>query len=280
MSAMPKDKLVYDVGMHQGEDTEFYLSRGCYVIGVEANPELVGPLREKFRAEIASGRLTVVDKAVAREPGKVQFAINRRLAAWGSISPTFIDRNAALGDEVERVEVDAVRFDDILREHGMPYYLKIDIEGMDMLCVEALHGFSERPRYLSIESAVTSGMAETESAFGELALLWALGYRGFKYVDQASLPKLNGTLLDLEGLPVRYQDRFFDSGPFGEETPGEWQTLDVALKQARRLVRYQNTLGYGGRHSHHLPFRVLRRLRRYLKGLRFHSWYDLHARLG
>ena len=33
---MPR-RLIFDVGMHKGEDTEFYLSRGHEVVGVEAN---------------------------------------------------------------------------------------------------------------------------------------------------------------------------------------------------------------------------------------------------
>ena len=58
-------RLVYDVGMHRGEDTEFYLRRGFDVIGIEANPQLVEMLREKFRSEIRTGRVTIIGKAIA-----------------------------------------------------------------------------------------------------------------------------------------------------------------------------------------------------------------------
>ena len=38
----PKHKdLIYDVGMHKGEDTEFYLRKGFRVIAIEADPDLV-----------------------------------------------------------------------------------------------------------------------------------------------------------------------------------------------------------------------------------------------
>jgi len=56
-----EDDLIFDVGMHNGEDTEFYLSRGFRVVGVEANPDLVRGLEKKFAAEIADGRVTIVD---------------------------------------------------------------------------------------------------------------------------------------------------------------------------------------------------------------------------
>ena len=38
--------LIYDVGLHLGEDTEYYLKKGFRVIAFEANPELVDiPIR-------------------------------------------------------------------------------------------------------------------------------------------------------------------------------------------------------------------------------------------
>ena len=88
-------KLIYDIGMHRGEDTEFYLSRGHRVVGVEANPTLVAGLRAKFASEIASGQLQLVDKAIAATAGHVQFAINDQFSIWGSISETFIEKLTA-----------------------------------------------------------------------------------------------------------------------------------------------------------------------------------------
>ena len=32
--------IIFDIGMHCGEDTDFYLKKGFTVVGVEANPEL------------------------------------------------------------------------------------------------------------------------------------------------------------------------------------------------------------------------------------------------
>lgn len=277
----PIRRLVYDVGMHEGEDSEFYFARGFDVIGVEANPHLVIRLRERFAKEIATGRLRLIDKAVGLDEGKVQFSINRAATIWGSVDPKFVARNAAIGaGDTTIVEVDAIPFSDILREFGIPYYLKVDIEGMDMACIRALHEFNVRPRYISLESAVTSGVADVESAFGELAELWSLGYRKFKYVDQASLTKLTGCTIDREGPAMTYEYRKHSSGPFGEETSGGWHSVDAILRQMRWLIRYQNALGLGGRHHARLASKVGRRLWRKCRRLSSHSWYDLHARIG
>jgi FkbM family methyltransferase len=271
--------LIYDVGMHEGEDTKYYLDRGFMVVGVEANPQLVASLRETFAPQIADGRLRIVDKAIASTKGKVQLAINRVWSAFSSIDPAFTERNMAHGFGSDYIEVEAVCFREIIEEFGVPYYLKIDIEGMDLLCVKALHYFPDRPKYLSLETAATSGAAEYHKAFTELAELWTLGYRSFKYIDQAALSKLNGRVLDSEGLAKIYEHRL-GSGPFGEETSGSWLSIKQAHLRMRQLIRYQNMLGYGGRHSGHIPMRLVARARRILKQLPSHSWYDLHARLG
>ena len=59
------EKVIYDIGMHAGRDTEFYLKKGFKVIAVEANPILVEKAKAKFKDEINAGRLVIVDKAIA-----------------------------------------------------------------------------------------------------------------------------------------------------------------------------------------------------------------------
>jgi len=50
-------KLIYDVGAHKGEDTEFYLKKGFSVVAIEANPALCLGLTKRFEEFINSGRL-------------------------------------------------------------------------------------------------------------------------------------------------------------------------------------------------------------------------------
>ena len=41
MRTFAKDsKVIFDLGMHNGDDTAFYLSRGFNVVALEANPAL------------------------------------------------------------------------------------------------------------------------------------------------------------------------------------------------------------------------------------------------
>ena len=62
-AAKHKD-LIYDFGMHKGEDTEFYLRKGFRVIAFEANPELVRLCRNRLKGFIDQGQLTVIEGAI------------------------------------------------------------------------------------------------------------------------------------------------------------------------------------------------------------------------
>jgi hypothetical protein len=68
--------LIYDVGMHNGDDTEYYLLKGADVVGIEANPALLPGLRSRFAEEISAHRLTLVDKAVGPEEKPVPFYVD------------------------------------------------------------------------------------------------------------------------------------------------------------------------------------------------------------
>ena len=272
-----RSDLIIDVGMHDGTDTSYYLAKGFRVVAVEANPALVAAARERFSQELQQGRLHVIDAAIAAGAGTTSMAIADEMTIWSSLDPAFVNRNR--GVEYRYVTVPTIPFAAVLAEHGVPYFLKVDIEGMDMLPIRALHESPERPRYISVESNVTSSEATFDRVFDELAELWSLGYRAFKYVNQRLLPRLRLPVPPREG---RYVDARFaghSSGPFGRESPGRWLTVQQALAMAQLLRLKHNIGGYGGR------WRGTRAgcaytTARHLLARRDASWYDLHARLG
>jgi FkbM family methyltransferase len=263
MAAMKCDDLVFDVGMHRGEDTEHYLGQGFRVVAVEANPALVDSATQRFARAIASGRLTIVGGAVAEGRGTVELAVFDEHTVWSSVDRKFIARNLAMGQRCHTVEVPAVRFVDLLTEYGVPRYLKIDIEGSDMMCVRALHEVNERPDYLSIESAVTSPRSGgvVEAVFDELAELWTLGYRAFKFVDQTRISSEAGS-----------------SGPFGDETAGRWVRIGPALVQSVNLRLQYEISAHGTRWGESLPGRAYSMFRNEVLH-RPLGWYDLHVKL-
>ena len=264
------DALIIDVGMHTGRDTEFYLKKGFNVAAVEANPELVKRGRAKFEKELADGRLVIHDVAIAEHEGEIEFYINDAHDDWGTTSEAFAKRNEGFGTSNELTRVKCTTFQNILRQHEMPYYLKIDIEGADMLCMQALADFEEKPKYVSIEA----GLNSFDETFTELSLMWSLGYRSFKIVNRAMNRKVKCPNPPLEG---DYVDCRFDgtcSGPFGEEAPGKWLTVEETMLQYRKLLKEQKYFGAAGS-LYKTPVHKLYEL---FKGEKA-GWYDIHAKL-
>jgi len=266
--------LIIDVGMHTGKDTEFYLRKGFRVAAVEANPHLVEKVKERLGEAVRTGRLTIFNTAISDREGETTFYVNTQKDDWGTLSDSFAARNVALDTDVTSIQVQCTRFKRILEQTGIPYYLKIDIEGADILCLQALSGFTDKPRYVSIEMSLRN----FDDAFTEIAQLWVLGYRKFKMVNQALNDTIRCPSPPLEGS---YVDARFDghtSGPFGEETPGRWLDIERALDRIREIIRDQSLYGAHGKYFGTIRGRINGRIRR-IFGREPAGWYDIHAKL-
>jgi FkbM family methyltransferase len=176
-----RSDLIYDIGLFDGEDTAYYLFRGYNVVAVDANPLMVERARLRFSKEILARRLTLVNAGISDSEGTATFWVSDS-AEWSSFDKTIASRN---GTAHRSVPVPTVPFLKLLAEHGIPHYLKIDIEGNDRLCVEALRG-TELPRYISMEAECLGGsqVLSEDQAAATLELLREIGYRQFKLVNQ------------------------------------------------------------------------------------------------
>jgi FkbM family methyltransferase len=275
---MKRENLIIDVGMHDGSDTAFYLAKGFDVVAIEAHPDLADAAVRRFDRELASGQLRILPVAIAETDGTLPFGIAEDMSIWSSLSSEFIQRNEKKsGTRYRYVEVQSRRFESVLEEFGVPRYLKIDIEGNDMLCIRALRRFVERPSFVSVESAVSSHGAPFDDVFDELSELWGLGYRGFAYVNQRDHPRRREPMPAREGHRAGTELTMNHTGLFGDELPRRWRSISTTLAQAQLLRLRHNTVGYGGRWSESAIGWRYASVRRRLGG--HHSWYDLHARL-
>jgi FkbM family methyltransferase len=221
------DHLVYDVGLHKGEDTEFYLKKGYQVVAFEANPSLAEFCSGRFTQQIRSGQLHIVQGAIAppTSTGKVKFYLNNRVSVWGTIDQAWVARNAARGCDSTEIEVDQINIVEVFEKFGIPFYLKIDIEGADGLVLPALRSFEDRPQFISIEANTVDTSALTQ----DLEILRDLGYKQFQLVPQQDI---GGTLVDtstVRGEPIVHVFADGASGVFGDELPGVWIDRDAVV---------------------------------------------------
>lgn len=280
--------LIYDVGLNRGEDTDFYLRKGFRVVAFDANPELVKLCQARFRSQLESGQLSIIEGAIvdidraACMNGKVAFFKNKSGTSWGTTQDSWADRNQAMGTEIERLEVDVVDFAAVLRKHGIPRYLKIDIEGCDLVCLNALRSFAVRPDFVSFESDKVTLRAVRD----EIRLLQELGYNHFQAVEQFGIP-------DVQTPPNPPREGSFtpqkfergSSGLFGNElNPVLWRNSGAILRLYRVIHIGYRLLGDFGI-MYGWQFRGASRLRRMVRACltritraEVPGWYDTHAR--
>lgn len=229
-------KLIFDLGMHKGEDTEFYLSKGFHVVAVEANPFLCEYVHQKLQNQIQNKTLQIINNGIGDKCGVFEFYINNSHSVWSSFNKEIGSRES----EVQKVEIQMLRFENLVSKYGVPYYAKIDIEGYDHYVLESLVNLKEKPKYISVENGFPF----------MLDLLTASGYDSFKFINQAEISKMVCPKPALEVNEVEWFFSLGSSGPFGEETLGEWQSYDEVLKSIKN--HWDNP--------------------------QKNAWYDLHAR--
>ena len=151
--------LIFDIGAHRGEDSEFYLKKGFRVVAVEADAELAEYCRRRFASYAAQGRYAMVEGAIidpwSLAPGQrtIRFHRNPTNSVWGTVRDDWAARNARLGAPSVEVEVAVVDLAAVMRRYGVPHYIKIDIEGADDACLGALAHFRSRPKYVSLAAS-------------------------------------------------------------------------------------------------------------------------------
>lgn len=227
--------LIYDVGMHNGDDTAHYLQEGYRVVGIEANPVLAESCRRRFAAAITCERLVVLNVGISAKEGIQTFWVNPMHTEFSSFLPDVACRN---GQETRPMEIQTVPFASILAKYGVPFYLKSDIEKHDVYCLNALNS-RDLPAYVSIEAHELS----------YLSILRGLGYNAFKCVDQTAhnlhrdfgptwLRWGRRKALRVGELLRIYRPTFprGSSGPFGNAVPGRWQSLDNVAAEWNRAL--------------------------------------------
>ena len=219
--------LIYDIGMHKGEDTEYYLRKGYRVIAIEANPALAEQVSTELASFIGSGQLIVLNVGIAEKEGSMIFYRNDHELEWSSFDKAIGTRDNTPYTEMQ---VPCTTIDSILHQYGTPYYMKIDIEGYDPICINGIELAEHVPAYISCEA----------SSLDCLEALIKKGYTKFKLINQARnftpfnlaqetnsfinfiQQKWNRAKLRLQKfIPFKYH--FGTSGPFGENTPGPWR---------------------------------------------------------
>ena len=159
--------LAFDVGAHVGNRTRALLRAGARVVALEPQRLFHAFLRRDLPASV-----TLLPLAAGRAPGRATLAVSRLHPTVSSLAAGFAaEMRAAPG--FERVAWDAVEtvavttLDRLIAEHGVPRFVKIDVEGAE---AEVVAGLSRPIDWIAFESLPASPQP-TEACLDRLAEL-------------------------------------------------------------------------------------------------------------
>ena len=245
------NNLIIDVGMHLGQDTEYYLRKGYRVVAIDADINLINLAKNRLEWYLKNDFFIALNYAISDKDNEQLFFNISEVSIWSSLNLAISSRENKFK---EQNLVQSRTLSSVFLEYGVPYYCKIDIEGYDNICLKTLSPLHELPKFISVESECIGEkeILSDEEALQTLYTLYDLGYRNFKLVDQSTLGVLNynrkfyfddtkfiGKLISSREK-VRIRNRFAEklgftfshgsSGPFGEELAGKWEDFDMAIK--------------------------------------------------
>lgn len=268
--------LIFDLGLHKGEDTEYYLKRGFKVIAVEADEELVKRNERYFSNYIKNESLVIVHGAIHDSNTEViTFYKNTKKTVWGTVVKSWAERNATLGADSIEVSVKVVNLEKLFEKYGIPYYLKIDIEGMDLIALKSLFKCKSRPKYISIESE----KVDFKNLIEEFDVFERLGYDSFTLVQQSDVTKQRVPANSTEGKVIGFSFKAGSSGLFGSDLNENWLSKDQAIDRYKFVFKLYKVFGDRSILTKIYPLKIMKRILQRIIRKPLPGWYDTHAKL-
>jgi FkbM family methyltransferase len=142
--------VIFDIGANEGAKTDVFLRLGARVIAVEPDGTCSRRLKERFlELRIHPRPVTIVTRAVSNSAGTEEMLIDGPGSAVNTMSPKWAEslkKNRATfahghcGLEFSQTKlVETTTIDELIAQQGLPFFVKIDVEGHELSALRGLH---------------------------------------------------------------------------------------------------------------------------------------------
>jgi FkbM family methyltransferase len=187
--------LVFDIGAHVGDRIAAFRRLGARVVAAEPQPALVKTLRLLYGRD---ANVRIEATAIGRQSGEVELSVNIDNPTVSTASGDFITAAAgAPGWQGQTwgktLRVPLTTIDMLIERHGVPAFIKIDVEGFE---AEALAGLTKPVAALSFEFTTI----QRDVARDCIERCSALGYTQFNAALGESQQFVRADWLDADAL--------------------------------------------------------------------------------
>lgn len=156
--------LIFDVGANYGDKAWAFTRLARRVVCVEPDPQCLRALAARFRRPA----VVTAAAAVGRAEGHATFHRVRPGSAYNSLSDKHVGLNASREVGWEPLSVPVTTLDALIAEHGLPDFVKVDVEGFE---VEVFRGLSRPLPAVCFEANLPAFAQETVEVIDRLTAL-------------------------------------------------------------------------------------------------------------